>query len=147
MQKLAIRTRGRLLKLGKLDEKVKNILLALRFKQGVVNTVVAIVSAKTLTRKSNGEHLILIELEKSSWARSFFQRMGFTKRAATTRRPEILDGARKMAALIFHYKIVFKIEKNHIPHTLILNMDQTLSKLASTSRHTLAKKIPSTLVL
>ena len=132
--------RRRPLMLGKLDEKVKNFLLALRRKGGVANTVVAIAAAKALIQTSNKEHLKLIELEKSSWAKIVFQRMGFKKREATTGRPEIPDGARKETALIFHREKVSKIEKYQIPHSLILNIDQTPSKLAPTSRHTLAEE-------
>ena len=131
--------RGRPLMLAKLDEKVKNFLLALRRKGGVVNTVVAIAAAKALIQKSNEDHLKVIELEKSSWAKSLFQRLGFTKRAATTGRTEIPEGTRKEAALIFHHEIVSKV-KYQIPQSLILNIYQTSSKLAPTSRHTLAKK-------
>ena len=97
VKKLATMTRGRPLMLGKLDEKVKNFLLALRRKGGVVNTVVAIAAAKALIQKSNEDHLKVIELEKSSWAKSLFQRMGFTERAVTTGRPEIPEGTRKEA--------------------------------------------------
>ena len=66
--------------------------------------------------------------------------MGFMKRAATTGRPEISEGARKETALNFHHEIVSKFEKYQIPHLLILNIDQMFSKLAPTSRHTLVKK-------
>ena len=55
-------------------------------------------------------------------------------------RPEISEGARKEAVLIFHHEIVSKVEKYQIPNSLILNIPQTSSKLAPTSRHTLAKK-------
>ena len=140
VKKLATMTRGRPLMLGKLDEKVKNFLLALRRKGGVVNTVVAIAAAKALIQKSNEDHLKVIELEKSSRAKSLFQRMGFTKRAATTGIPEIPEGARKGAALLFDHEIVSKIGKYQIPHSLMLNIDQTPSKLVPSSRHTLAKE-------
>ena len=73
VKKLATMTRGRPLLLGKLDEKVKNFVLALRCKGGVVNTVVAIAAAKALIQKSNEDHLKVIELEKSSWAKSPFR--------------------------------------------------------------------------
>ena len=126
--------------LGKVDEKVQNFLLALRHKGGVVNTVVAIAAAKALISKSDEEHLKLIDLERTFWAKSLFKRMGFTKRAATTGRPEITEGARKEAGLIFHHEIVAKIEKHKIPHSLVLNIDQTPSKLAPASRHTMAEK-------
>ena len=55
MKKLATMTHGRSLTLGKLDEKVKNFLLALRRKGGVVNTLVAIAAAKAFIQKSNEE--------------------------------------------------------------------------------------------
>ena len=87
MKKLATMTRGRPLMLEKLDEKVKNFILALRRKGGVVITVVAIAAAKAFFQKSNEDHLKVTELEKSSWGKSLFQRMGFTKRAATAGRP------------------------------------------------------------
>ena len=65
VKKLATMTRGRPLMFGKLDEKVKNFLLALR-RKGVVN---AIAASTALIQKSNEEHLKLIELEKSSLAK------------------------------------------------------------------------------
>lgn len=141
IKKIATVQRGRPLLLGKtIDEKVKNFLLALRHKGGVVNTVVALAAAKALIANSDQEHLKLIQLDKTSWPKSLFHRMGFKKRAATTGRPEIPEGARKEAGLIFHHQIVEKIEKHKIPHSLIINIDQTPSKLAPASRHTLAEK-------
>ena len=130
MRKLATLTRGRPLMLGKLDEKVKKFLVALRREGGAVNTVVAITAAQALIKESNKEHLKLTDLEKSSQAKSLFQRLEFTKTAAATGRREIPDGARKEAALIFHHAIASKIEKYQIPHLLILNIDQTPFKLA-----------------
>ena len=141
IKKLSTVRQGRPLLLGKvLDEKVKNFLLALRHKGGVVNTVVALAAAKALIANSDEEHLKLIELDETSWPKSLFQRMGFRKRAATTGRPEITEGARKEAGLIFHHEIVEKIEKYKIPQSLVMNIDQTPSKLAPASRHTLAEK-------
>ena len=43
--------------LGALDEKVKNFLHVLRRKEGVVNTVVAMATAKVLIARSQYEHL------------------------------------------------------------------------------------------
>ena len=68
------------------------------------------------------------------------QRMGFRKRVAATGRQELTEGARKEARLIFHHAIVEKVEKHQIPPSLVLNIDQTLSKLAPASRHVLANK-------
>ena len=44
------------------------------------------------------------------------------------------------AELILHHEIVEKVEKHKIPHSLILNIDQTLSKFAPTLSRTLAAK-------
>ena len=106
IKKITTVRRGRPLLLRKtIDEKVKNFLLALRHKGGVVNTVVALAAAKALIAKSDEEHLKLIQLDETSWPKSLFQKMGFKKRPATTGRPEIPEGARKEAGLIFHYQI------------------------------------------
>ena len=132
--------RGRPLLLGTIDEKVKNFLFTLRQKGGVVNTVVAIATAKAFIERSKDEHLKLIDLESCYRAKSLFRRMGFVKRASTTSRPEIPYGARKEAELIFHHDIAYKVEKFQIPESLIINIDQTLSKFAPASSRTLAKK-------
>ena len=60
------------LALGHLDEKIKTFLLALRKKRGVVNTVLAIGTAKSLIEKSVHEHLKLIELDRCFCAKSLF---------------------------------------------------------------------------
>ena len=88
-KKLPSLKRGRPLLLGTIDEKVKNFFFALRQKGGVVNTVVAIATAKALIERSKDEHLKLIDLESCYWAKNLFRRMGFVKRAYTTSRPEI----------------------------------------------------------
>lgn len=53
MKKLATMRYGRPPMLGKLEEKVKNFLLALRCKGAVANTVVANAAAKVLIQTSN----------------------------------------------------------------------------------------------
>ena len=77
-----------------LDKKVKYFLLQLRKKGGVVNTVVAVATAKTLIARSSDEHLKLIDLESTILAKSLFKRTGFCKRAATTTEPEIPELAK-----------------------------------------------------
>ena len=139
-KKLPSLKRGRPLLLGTIDEKVKNFLFALRQKGGVVNTVVAIATAKALIERSKDEHLKFIDLESCYWAKSLFRRMGFVKRASTTSRPEIPYGARKESELIFHHDIAYKVEKFQIPESLIINIDKTPSKFAPASSRTLAKK-------
>lgn len=81
--------RGRPLMLGTVDEKVQVFLQLLRRKGEVVNTVVAIATAKALIERSGLENLKAIDLESSFWAKSLFQRMGFVRRGKTTSKPEI----------------------------------------------------------
>ena len=84
--------RGRPLLLGAvLDEKVRYFLLQLRKKGDVVNTVVAVATAKALITRNSDEHLKLIDLKSITWAKSLFKQMGFCKRAATTSKPKILE--------------------------------------------------------
>ena len=64
--------RGRPVMLGSIDEKVKNFLLILRQKGGVVNSVVAIVAVQALIQKSSDEHLKCIDLVSSSWTQCLF---------------------------------------------------------------------------
>ena len=59
--------RGRPLMLGSLDKKLKNFLLILGRKRGVVNSVVAIAVAQALIKKSADEHLKCIDLISSTW--------------------------------------------------------------------------------
>lgn len=67
--------------LGKLDEKMKNILHVLRRKQEVVvNTVVADRTAFIL--RSQNEHLKYIDSDSSYWTRSLFRCMGLQKEHA-----------------------------------------------------------------
>ena len=80
---------------GTLDPKVQTFLHVVRRKGGVVNTVVAIATAKSLIVRSQDEHLKCIDLESTSWAKSLFKRMGFKKRTCTTSKPEIPELAKK----------------------------------------------------
>ena len=59
--------------------------------------------------------------------------------AATAKIP-IPDKARKEIELDFRHKIVQKIEKHTILHSLIINADQTPSKYVPVGRSTLAEK-------
>ena len=65
--------RGQPLMLGSINEKVKNFLLILRRKGGVVNSVIAIAAAQALIQKSSGENLKCIDIVSSSWTQSLFE--------------------------------------------------------------------------
>ena len=69
---------GRLLLLGlEIDEKVMKFLQAIPNQRGVVNTVVAIAIAQALIVKSEDKTLKVLDLEKTSWTKGLFHRMGF----------------------------------------------------------------------
>ena len=66
--------------------------------------------------------------------------MGFVRGMATTAKIPIPDKAHKEIELLFMHKVVQKVEKHNISHSLIINMDQTLSKYVPVGRLNLAEK-------
>ena len=66
--------------------------------------------------------------------------MGFVKRACTTARPEIPEGAKKEGQLIFHHEITSLVKKYSIPPSLVVNIDQTPLKYAPVASRTMGKK-------
>ena len=66
--------------------------------------------------------------------------MRFVHRRETTAKLEIPDGAFKEAHLLLTHDIMSKVDKYNIPDSLIINIDQTLTKYVPASRSTLAKK-------
>ena len=102
--------------LGCLDEKFQSFLHVLRRKGGVVNTIVAVATAKAF------------------WPKSLFRRMGFKKRTCTTSKPEIPELAKKEAKLIFKHQIAEVVERHSIPLPLVMNLDQTPLKYAPVSK-------------
>ena len=52
-------------------------------------------------------------------------RMGFVRRMATAAKIPIPDKARKDIELVFMHKIIQKVGKHNIPHSLIITADQT----------------------
>ena len=91
-------------------EKVMKYLHAIRKKGGIVNTVVAIAIAQALIAISEDKNLKVLDLEKTSWTKSLFHRMGFVKQSATTGKPVIPDGAKKGAGLLYHHQIIKFVE-------------------------------------
>ena len=66
--------------------------------------------------------------------------MGFVRRAKTSSTVEIPEGARKEIEYQYLYQIVNVIEKWDIHPDLVVNFDQTPSKLVPVGRSTLAKR-------
>ena len=92
---------GCLFMLGAMHEKVRHFLMIVRRKGEVVNKVVANAAARALIEGSNEEHLKCIDLERSSWAKSLFQKMRLVKRTCTTSKPEIPEKAKNETKLLF----------------------------------------------
>ena len=131
---------GRPLLLGnKIDAMVQKYIIASSNCSNVISRSIATSTAKALIFRNPG-YVGQIDLESSSWAQSLFRRMGFVCRRGTTAKLEIPDGAFKEAQLLFTHDIVSKVDKFNIPDSLIINIDQTLTKYVPVSRSTLAKK-------
>ena len=88
---LSKKKRGRPLMLSPRDKKVKNVLIILRGKVGVLNFVVVIAVAQALIEKSTDDHLKCIDLISSTWTQSLFRRIGFVRGMYTTDKLEISD--------------------------------------------------------
>ena len=58
----------------------------------------------------------------------------------TTGKVEIPEGARKEAELLYLHNIVMIVENYEIPHSLIMNLDQTPLKYIPAMNHTMAKQ-------
>ena len=69
-----------------------------------------------------------------------YRRIGFRRRQATASKLEIPEGTLKEIKLLFYHDIASKVEKFSIPHSLIINLDQTSTKYVSVGWTTLAKK-------
>ena len=86
-------------------------------------------------------HLIgNVDVESSHWVQSLYCRMGFRRCQATTSKLEIPEGKLKEIKLLFHHNIASKVEKFSIPHSRIINLDQTPTKDVPAGRTKLAKE-------
>ena len=65
--------------------------------------------------------------------------MGFKKGMRTTGKVEIREGAKKEAKLLYLHSIITSVKKYEIPHSLIINLDQTPLKYIPAMDHTMAK--------
>ena len=106
---------------NKIDPLVRKYLKASRYKGGVVNTMVAIVTTKALTKRYPLLEKDHLELEKY-WAQSLLHR---TK---TTAKVKIPVGAKKKPELKFLHQITNNVVKHQLPASLIINFHQTPSK-------------------
>ncbi len=143
VQSLSGKKRGRPPLIGALlDGELQARILSMRSHQAVINCHVVLGTARALLLKNNRAMLSdfggPIYLQKE-WARSVLQRMGFSKRRATSTskvKPTDLEKL-KQNYLINIYSIV-KMEDIH--DSLIINWDQTSMKIVPTSSWTMEKK-------
>ena len=138
--KISLQKTGRPLMLRTLDEKVKTFLHVLRRNGGVVNTVVAVVTAKSLIARNPDEHLKRLDLDSSYCAKSLFRRIGFTKQTCITSKPEIQELAKKETKLMFHHQIADLVERHSIPPSLLINFDKTPIKCLPVVNQKLSRK-------
>ena len=123
----------------KINLLVQNYLKATRHKGGVVNSLVAIATAKALLKRYPCLEKENLKIERSL-AQSLFRRMDFVRRIKTTGNVHIPIGIQKEAELKFLHQIVNQVEKYQIPTYLIINFDQTPSKYVQVSSMTMAKR-------
>ena len=107
--------------LGSFDEIVQRYLRAYRSHGGPVNSLIAVSIAKVLIARNPQLNLDHIDLDSSYWAKSLFQRMGFTRRMKTTGKVEIPEGAKHEAELLCLHNIVTIVEEHNIPKNLKQN--------------------------
>ena len=125
---------------GLLDEMVQRYIRAYRSRGGPVNSLIAVSVAKVLITRNPQLNLGHLDLDSSSWAKSLFKRMGFTRGMKTTGKVEIPEGAKQEAELLFLHKIVTLIEEHNITESLVMNLDQTPLKYVPVSHNTMTKK-------
>ena len=121
---------------------MQKYLKSTRYKGGIVNTTVAIATARALVKRYPLLEKDIIVIGKP-WAQSIFRRMGFVRRRKTTGKVSIPTGAQKEAELKFLHQIVSHVENNQIPPSLIINFDQTPSKYVQVSSMTMERKGPT----
>ena len=66
--------------------------------------------------------------------------MGLLKLRKMSSNVGISDAARKEIEFLFHHEIVTYMEKFKIPHTLVLNLDQTAFKYVPVSNERMVKR-------
>ena len=107
-----------------IDERVRKFMVSLYKKRGHVRRSIAATNAMVLQSRTDDESLKNMVVP-STWRRSLLQRIGFSKRAATTGKVEIPESTKKEACLQHHYRISSIVEKHKIPESLMINIDQT----------------------
>ena len=135
--------RGRPLLLGEnLDRQVKSYIIAVREKQGIINTAITVAFGEAIVKKTDKNLLRenggLIELTKV-WAKSLLQRLNFVKRKATTS-AKVEPSHFKELKEQFLLDIKAVVEMEDVPSDLILNWDHTGINIVPSSTRTMEAK-------
>ena len=134
--------RGRPLLLPEeLDSKLKKFLICLRSAGGGINKHVVFGALMGFIKADLEKWGQYIEFEVSAgWLHSLYARLNFVKRFATTSRPNITRQIWYEIRHLFLHDIAEFVIKYQIPDELIINVDQTPSKLVSVDKVTMAVK-------
>ena len=111
--------------------------MALYAKSGYMSRAIVTTTAQVLINRCEDQSLKNIVVT-DTWAKSFWQRSSFRRRAGTTAKVEIPESAKKEAGVQHHYRVANIAEKHHISPALILNSDQTPSKCVQVGRLSMA---------
>ena len=118
--------RGAPLLLGEHDAKVVDWVRNVRMLGGVINKRIVMAAAQGIMQKfarnrlvQNGGHITITQ----AWAKSFLQRLGFTKRKGTKAVKKLPTDFATMTAFIERVKAV--TDEHSVPPELVLNWDQT----------------------
>lgn len=135
-------TRGRPLLLdAELDLKLRSMIVSLRRAGAGINIHVVRGVLMGLVQSNPEKFGKYVNFDVSrSWVRSLYQRMKFSRRAATTSRPVITRSLWIEVKSQFLHDISEKVLLYNIPDELIINADQTPSKYVATDNITMAAK-------
>ena len=132
--------RGRPVKLGDLDQKLQAYISKLRAAGTPVNRSIVIAAARGMVMYHNPSLLPerggKLELGRK-WAESLMSRMGLVRRKATKAARKIPQDFDNLKAQ-FLGRIKKCVSNYSVPSALILNLDQTATKLVPTSEWTMA---------
>ena len=138
-KKLPSLWRGRLLLLGMLDQMVQSYIMANSKRDVVITRSMAVATARALLKRYPNM-VGSLDIENLHLAQNSFCRMGFNRRKTTSSKPHIPEGARNETELMFLCLLVKKVEEYLIPHSLILNFDQTPLKFVRAYSTTLTEQ-------
>ena len=123
-----------------IDDLTKKLVCSLRSAGSTISTDIVLASAKGIVAHQNvsllKEHGGHIDLDKS-WAKSFLTRLGYVKRKGTRTACKILPDFPEVKASFLN-KVAEAVSTFHILPTMVVNCDQTGSKMVPVNPWSLA---------